>query len=447
MSIINDFRDAIIDRLADFLLPQDFVARRKVLAQYRNYRAGDQERQLKVKPLQMDDNIVMNFTGLVIDRSVSMLFGKGITFNYDKDETEDYLNAVFDANRKELLLHKVGLTGSESGTWYIKIVPDGKVYNGVVYPRLVVLDPLLMSIQTAPDDIEAVVAYKITYMIQRDGKEFAFQERTFINDAGKWQIDSGIIRGDKFVVEDSVMWQYDFPPIIHGQNLPNIESAYGDPDVTSDVIELQDRLNLTSSNISKILRLHAHPILIGKGFAGGGAVDIEPGRMMNTNADQDVYAVELQSDLSSSQQYLMTMRQALFDVTRTVDISSMNDKLGALTNFGLRVLYQDALAKNETKKQLYGDGLLELNRRLLVMAGMQADEGHIEWPEPLPTNETEETASLAFDIQNKLVSTETVSGIRGYDYEMESEKLQQEAARGDNVGALLLANFTRGGAE
>ena len=64
----------------------------------------------------------------------------------------------------------------------------------------------------------------------------------------------------------------------------------------------------------------------------------------------DIYNVEMQSDLASSQTYLMTVRQGLFDITRTVDISSMNDKLGALTNFGLRVLYQDSLSKNETKK-------------------------------------------------------------------------------------------------
>ena len=445
MSMMDNLRDALIDRLADWMLPADFVARRKELVNYRNYRSGRQGRQLAVKHLQPDDNIVMNFTGLVVDRSVSMLFGKGITFDYPSDAVEEYLNGVYGANRKEIFLHKVGTTGAESGTWFVKIVPNGKVYSGVVYPRLVVLDPVLMTMETQPDDIENVIAYNITYMVKRGKDDVVFRERTYLNDAGRWQIDSGIIKGEKFIVENSAMWEFDFPPIIHGQNLTNIESPYGDPDVTPDVIELQDRLNLTSSNISKILRLHAHPILIGKGFAGQGPIDIDPGKLLNTTETQDIYAVEMQSDLASSQQYMLTMRQALFDVTRTVDISSMNDKLGALTNFGLRVLYQDSLSKNNTKQQLYGDALLELNRRLLYLGGMAVEEGHIEWPDPLPSNEVEETQSLKFELENDLVSHETASDKRGYDYENESAKIDGEKARGDNIGAAILANFVRGG--
>lgn len=444
MGFIDTFRNTLIDRLADFLLPPDLLARRKELAGYRNYRAGKQDKQLKIKPMQIDDNITMNFTGLVIDRSVSMLFGKGLTFDYESDTVEEYLDTVWDANRKEILLHKIGLTGAESGTWYVKIIPDGKVYKGKTVPRLVVLDPLLMSIETAQDDMETVTGYNITYMTQKNGKEVVFREHTYLNESNQWQIDSGYVQHDRFVVEEEVIWQFDFPPIIHGKNLPTIEMPYGDPDVTGDVIELQDRLNLTSSNISKILRLHAHPILVGKGFAGGDALDIEPGKMVNTTETQDVYAVEMQSDLASSQQYMMTMRQALFDVTRTVDISSMSDKLGALTNFGLRVLYQDALAKNETKKRLYGDAILELNRRLLLLAGMGEDEGQIKWADPLPVNEQEEVAGLTFDIQNELVSNETVSGIRGYNYEKESERINAKKAQGDNIGAILLQNFNRG---
>jgi hypothetical protein len=445
MGAFDYFRDRLLDRLTDWMLPADFVARRKVLTGYRDYRAGRQVKQLHNKPSSPDDNIVMNFTGLVIDRSVSMLFGKGIHFDYESDTTEEYLDKVWDANRKELLLHKIGVTGAESGTWYCKIIPEGKEYQGELVPRLVVLDPLLMTIETKPDDIETVLAYNITYMVKRDNKDEVFQEHTSIQDNGQWLIESGIIKNNKFQAEKKEVWEWEFPPIIHGQNLPSVETVYGDPDVTPDVVELQDRLNLTSSNISKILRLHAHPILIGEGFGGSGNIDIEPGKLMQTTEGQKVYAVEMQSDLASSQSYMMVMRQALFDVTRTVDISSMSDKLGALTNFGLRVLYQDSLAKNETKKQLYGDSLLELNRRLLALNGIEPEEGHIEWPEPLPENVTEEIAGLTFDLQNGLVSKETVSGLRGYEAVSEQEKINIEKSQGDNIGAALLANFARGG--
>ena len=41
----------------------------------------------------------------------------------------------------------------------------------------------------------------------------------------------------------------------------------------------------------------------------------------------------------------------------------------------MRVLYQDALEKLSVKRDLYGDFLIELNRRILVIAGTEAAEG------------------------------------------------------------------------
>ena len=430
--------------LQSWLLPQEVWHKMQEVTQQRDYRIGKQKRQLKMVPFQPDDNIVMNFTGLVIDRSVSMLFGKGIDTQFDTETAQEYIDMVLEANRQELFLHNMGLTGGEAGTFYVKIVPDGVVYKGVVYPRLVVLDPMLITIVTEPNDKEKVTAYHIVYVVKEDGKETVRQEVTR-KDNETWVIEYGIIENDKFKIEKTTNWEYDFPPIIHGQNLPNIESPYGDPDVTEDVVELQDRLNLTSSNISKILRLHAHPILVGVGMSGGNnsAVDIEPGKMVKVGADQDVHAVEMQSDLMSSQQYLMTMRQALFDVTRTVDISSMSDKLGALTNFGLKVLYQDAIAKNNTKQALYGEVLEELFRRLLILNNMPEEHGVIIWPDVLPSDDKQDMEALKAEMELGLVSKETASTERGRDFEQESEKIAGEKSQGDNIGEMILQNFNR----
>jgi len=151
----------------------------------------------------------------------------------------------------------------------------------------------------------------------------------------------------------------------------------------------------------------------------------------------------MQSDLMSSQQYLTTMRQALFDVTRTVDISSMSDKLGALTNFGLKVLYQDSIAKNNTKQALYGEVLEELFRRLLILKGLPEEHGVIIWPDVLPVNDVEEMNSLKTELELGLVSKETVATERGRDFEQEQEKIATEKSQGDNIGELLLQNFNR----
>ncbi len=85
--------------------------------------------------------------------------------------------------------------------------------------------------------------------------------------------------------------------------------------------------------------------------------------------------LEMQSDLTSSQQFLMNLRQSLFDISRTVDITSLSDKLGALTNFGLRVLFLDAMAKIGTKQEIYGEALTEINHRLLVIGEIDPVDG------------------------------------------------------------------------
>ena len=49
MGFINDWREAIINRLVDWSLPEEYVERRKVMSHRRNYRAGIQKKQLKTK--------------------------------------------------------------------------------------------------------------------------------------------------------------------------------------------------------------------------------------------------------------------------------------------------------------------------------------------------------------------------------------------------------------
>ena len=66
----------------------EFKERQEVVALQRDYRLGNQRRTLKVKYGQPDDNIFVNFTGLLVDRSVSGLFGNGITFQLPGGVTE-----------------------------------------------------------------------------------------------------------------------------------------------------------------------------------------------------------------------------------------------------------------------------------------------------------------------------------------------------------------------
>jgi hypothetical protein len=449
----------------------------------RSYRAGKQRPQIKVKYLQPDDNLTINFCSLIVDRTVSLLFGNGIEFDMGEEDTKEvgedgkkvvgnkqaYVDAVMDANKQEILFHRAGILGSESGDCYIKIVPGGIEHEGVLYPRLIVLDPMLMRMECDPQDFEKITSYNISYNAREQGREVAYWERTQHKGKAIYTLDGKLIRaglkddkgqdisddsmwevvtmksndassGKWVVIEPIIPWEYNFPPIVHWQNLPNPVSANGVPDLTDDVRVLQDSINFSASNIRKIIRLHAQPTTIGKGF-NATKVDVEPGKMLLIPADADVKNLEMQSDLSSSNAFLLMLRQALFDITRTVDISSMADKLGALTNFGLRVLYADALFKLGTKRELYGDGIEELVRRLLILNGMDEDPGEIIWPDMLPENDVEKLNTQRQEMDLKLKSPQTVASERGIDFEKEQvllSEVKDNSASEDEMIARLI---------
>src|SRR5512146_3002664 len=111
----------------------------------RAYRLGEQPKQLKVAPRQFDDNITVNLTGLIANRIVSSLIGEGLEFRIEgNDKAQEWLDACWDANRKEILLQLSALTAGEAGTGYLFIQPvvegSGGIAgeDGVWYPRLIV---------------------------------------------------------------------------------------------------------------------------------------------------------------------------------------------------------------------------------------------------------------------------------------------------------------------
>jgi hypothetical protein len=130
------------------------------------------------------------------------------------------------------------------------------------------------------------------------------------------------------------------------------------------------------------------------------------------DVDAKIGMLESNSDLVSSRAFANDLHKSIFDISREVDPSSVENRIGTLTNFGVRVLYTDAINKNDTKRQLYGDALLELNRRLLVLAnwtGEASRPGSITWGEALPINILEEMQADEAALRMGIVDKETVA--------------------------------------
>ena len=446
MGVMDNFRNWLLEPL----LGREQVARVNESTLRRDYRRGQHKAPIK----SADDAIIVNFIGLLVDRSVAMLFGQEPSFDLPGESdapSQQYIDAVWRANRKMQLLKRAAVYGAESGTCYVKILPDGAVTkDGKLIPRLVVLDPATVTMDALPEDIDTVYRYTIAYTITDPvtGKDKTIKQVTEHDaETGYWVITDYVsVNGSKWEVTNEQVWEWEFAPIVHWHNLPDVGSVYGRPDITSDLIDLQDKINFVSSNTAKIIKYHAYPKTWARGFQNINKIAWGVDELVTTtDPNALIQNLEMQSDLSSSLSFIRYLRQALFDVSRAVDIDSMADKLGSLTNFGLRVLYQDALSKLEEKRGLYAEGIVEINHRLLELAGAgNTDGGEVVWPDVMPVNETETSMAIRSDLELGLVSKQTASGLRGYEWEDEEERIASEKAASDNIGAALLRAFGQG---
>jgi len=255
---------------------------------------------------------------------------------------------------------------------------------------------------------------------------------------------------NRWILDNEQAWEYNFSPLVHWKNLPENGTPYGRPDVTDDLIDLQDKFNFVISNTAKIIKFHAHPKTWGRMFAKAeqttwGMDDM----ILSNNPDAQLSNLEMQSDLGSSLNFIRFLRQALFDIARSVDIDSLADKLGALTNFALRVLYQDAMSKLDDKRGSYSEALVEINHALLELAGAgNTDGGQVVWPDVLPMDEIGQANALKADLEMGIVSKQTIANKRGYNFADEEERMAAEGQAANennaNIGAYILSNFNKG---
>src|SRR5579872_3910110 len=116
---------------------------------------GALPRPLKARPArQPDDSVVVNRLRPICDTGVSFLFGQPIRFEVAEESApegaQDYLDAFWKHNRQSSLLQRYALTGAVTGHAVLKLIP------GAPYPRLIVVDPTILTLTHAAGDIEDI---------------------------------------------------------------------------------------------------------------------------------------------------------------------------------------------------------------------------------------------------------------------------------------------------
>lgn len=393
---------------------------------------------------QPDDNILDNRCQAIIDRGVDFLFGDTVDISPDSDapeEVKQFLDTVWGKKEERTpMLQKLAMNGAVSGQAFLRIVPSSKPNQF----RLVVVDPSTIYVKTAPQDCETPLLFCIEYSQTEkiNGKDMQVwyrEEIMLIDPDGNaasgmpdtdaiWQIQHWTRIGDRGVwtpAGDPISWPYPFPPLFGGQNLPYPNTYWGMPDLTPDLIGMNNAVNLVQSNINRINKIYGAPIIYASGVSEA-TIDIKPGRIIGLpTTDGRIVAVPIQSDLANSLQFVNTLRSDMDEQSGVPGVATgrITDlPRGNMSGIAIELLFMSLLKKTNKKRCTYGDLLIRVSKALLALARFAPTiEIALAWQNPLPHDDLA-SAQAAIAKKQVGVSNSTLQRELGYDPEEEAEQ-------------------------
>lgn len=431
--------------LAQAPIPQaDQERKRQMDEAWKAYR-GDLPKPLKVEKDQPDDNVLSNRCGPIVDKGVSFLFGQNMPIECDQ---QDYVDGTWgDDDDKMTLLSQLAINGGVCGQPFVKLIPP---QGDMDYPRIVVLDPQLVRIVTAPDDCSCHLAYVIEYPGNGDLQKRQIIARVDPNNdltntgeddlEDTWTVTNYARKGSVgawYQVGTPEDWPYPFAPVLTCQNMPNPNEAWGRSDLTPDIIEMNKVLNFLQSNTSRIIKYHAHPKTWGKGFHAS-QMEIAVNEVIVLNSmDGTLQNLEMHSDLRSSLEFAAVIRTDMDEQSRVPAVALGRLEAlprGNLSGVALQLLFQPLLEKTVQKQRLYGKLIREISRAALVLGGkitVQQYEDYdinLHWQDLLPADDLA-GAQVALIYKQIGVSNATIMQRLGFDPDEEMQNSADEAAK------------------
>lgn len=406
--------------------------RQKAMQRAWLYYDGYMPSQVRVKPGDYDDNVRLEYPRLIVDVGLSFLFGSKLTFTPENAADAPVIDDTWgDADARMTLLTRLGLNGAVTGHAYIKLVPDS--LGGV---RLVVLDSGNVDVNWEPEDFTKVQSYTVDWIAfdALINKEVCYQQniQAQYDETGaivNWLVtDSRSIGDSHYVVVNEEVWDYPFPPIVDCQNLPTANEYYGAPELSDTSLDVCDRINMAATNIQKILRYHAHPKVFIYGYSGG-EIDLSVDTAVNfPSTDTSVGILGMPTDLGAAFNMMDRLTDTLLLLSRTPRAALGDPAMAAaaMSGLALKLGFMPLVDKTSTKRNLYGELLAEVNRRVLVLTG-QTDPAPVvtNWPSITPDDPMAD-AQTALLQQQAGASKETTLATMGFDPQNELGKAQVE---------------------
>lgn len=382
---------------------------------------------------RFDDNVKLNFARVIVDVGVDFLFGHGFERQIAEDaETpeEVWLTDCWAANREATFLTKLAQEGAVTGHAFVKLLPADPA-AGREYPRPIVLSTENVWVDTDEEDVETAVRYTIQWTAMRGAVEVA--RRQTIEPAGRgWVTRDEESVGDvsSWALLREEAWPHPWPPIVDCQNLVCAGEYYGVADLEPDILRLNNAVNYLQSNAMRVHRFNGHPVRWARGVTGADKLDLDPDKIIGlTGMDASLNLLQWSGDAGMRAQMYEELVDALMQMARVPRVAAGKvDNIGALSGTALRILFQPLLAKTTTKRATYGGLLDELDQRLLELGQFERQPGlHRNWPDVLPTDLLEQAQAYTAHLTMGVVSKATVSANLGYDWPIESARIERES--------------------
>jgi hypothetical protein len=423
---------------------------------------GEAPKPLEIGDDGYDDNVRIDKAAVIVDKGVSFLAGKGgVTFQLEApdaevdDELSDAakeaaeedaearlakaeaaLDAVWSPERRILDFQKLATNGGVCGHFWLRLYDEGE---GRV--RVSILDPANCTAVWNENDVDILDRYLVEWTTVDQVKESltyglgVLRRKRFEPDDARnptaWMIfdEEHDDETSTWTVIDETPWPHAYAPVIDGQNLPAPNTYYGRSDLEPAVLDLLEQLESVASDMRRMVRLMGHPIpvFLGTSIEKIGAIDVAIGKMLAV-PDEKAQLTQLQiAELTSSLELYRELKTEFMEATRIPKVAlGETENAGPVAAVALEVEYEPLIEKTETKRLTYGPKLVQAGNNILDLIGFPGWTVSLGWPKMLPTDTAGEALADEAEQRMGIVSKQTLAAKRGYDWDVESQRLEEE---------------------
>ena len=364
----------------------------------------------------------------VNDPKLDMVLGDELDGSDDevvqREKTEgDFLNDVWEDNKKDTLCIEIGQTKSITGEAWVKVQfedpedlndPFEKYPNGRI--RLSVVPTQFVFPRFNDHDKDRLEHLLIMYPIRTEKETGILFKRTSTTTViyKEFWTNSEIVvyEGDKEV--DRMENPYGFIPFVQIKNFPVAGRTRGVGDL-DDVIPLNVELNTKKSDVSEVIDYHSAPITLVYGAKIG---NLEKGANKvwgGLPKDAKVENLGLQGDLTASANYIAETKTAMCEIAGIPEtVLGGASAISNTSGVALQYINLPLIERTRIKRNCSTAGLETVNEYILFIAMYH---GLIEKPEDI---------SMKDFVSNEVTLPDTLPK----DELMELQKIQQEMTLG-----------------